>query len=127
MATLYRGAAFAGFFAAALLATASSYAACTPADINGSALPAASHADRTITIRPNTKSLNVKYGETVKFVMEDGREAIWKFDGLAGKLNLSTIMAQPLASAGSSAAPPRNVPVYVDQASNPLNAACAGD
>ncbi len=129
MAKLLRKTAVGSIVASVLLAAASSYAACTSADINGSAMPAGSHADRTITVRPNTKRLNVSYGETVKFVMPSGQETIWKFDGIGGKLTLGTVLASPSASEGSSAqaaAPATNIPIYVDQAKNPLTGSCGG-
>ncbi len=119
-------AALGGAIAAALFAAAPSFAACTPADINGSAVPAGSAVSRTVRIAPNTKSVNVKYGETVKFVMPDGQEAVWKFDGLAGKMNLGALFPAS-ASAGSSANGGSRIPVYVDQAGNPLKTSCAAE
>ncbi len=110
---------------AAAFAAAPSFGACTPADINGSAMPAGTAVSRTIRVATNTKSVNVKYGETVKFVMPDGQEAIWKFDGLAGKMNLGTLFATRSASAGSSANGGSKIPVYVDQGGNPISTSCS--
>ena len=123
MANLLRQAALCGIIATASFAAASTYAACSPADINGSAMPAGSSADRTVAVTPTTKSVNVKYGETVKFVVQNGQETIWKFEGIANKLTLGTVMGAPSASEGSSAqmaAPGRNIPIYVDQGQSPM-------
>jgi hypothetical protein len=103
-----------------------SFAACGPQDLHGTAMPADSHADRTITITPQTKNVNVTYGETVKFVFPasaGGQQLVWKFDGIANKLTLGDLM-QPTASAGASQKPTAaagtaaKIPVFVDQASN---------
>ena len=125
MARRVRQAVLGGVIATALFATASAYAACTAADINGSAVPEGSYADRTIVVTPSTKSVNVNYGETVKFVMQDGRELTWKFDGIGDKLTFGALLASPSASEGSSSqmsAP--GIPIYVDQGTNPLKANC---
>jgi len=127
---LFRNVALGGIVAAALFAAAPGFAAlpsCGPADINGTAMPAGSAADRTVKVTPNMKRVNVGYGQTVKFVLENGQESIWKFDGIAGKLNLGTVLAAPSATAGASAAAPgKDIPIYVDQSKNPLTSSCGG-
>ncbi len=119
-----------GVIAAALVAAAPAFAV-TPADINGYAMPEGYVADRTIEVTPATKSINVTYGETVRFLVQNGgitQEVIWHFDGLAAKLSLGTLLASPSASVGSSMpAAAGGIPVYVHQGNNPLNAATGGD
>ena len=124
MAKLIRQAVLGGVIATALFATASAYAACTADDINGSAWPEGSVADRTLFVTPSTKSVNVNYGESVRFVMQDGREVIWQFNGLANDLTLGTLFASPSASEGSSSAlgAGASIPVYVEQGNSPLRA-----
>ncbi len=125
MAKLIRRKALGGVIAAALFAAASTYAG-TPADINGSAMPEGyAYFDRTVEVTPATRSINVAYGETVRFLVQgagEAREVIWKFDGTADKLTLGTLLATPSASEGSSqmAAPGSDVTVYVHQGNNPM-------
>ncbi len=117
-----------GVIGAALLAASSAFAACGPADINGTAMAPDSYADRTINVTPDMKSLNVSYGEIVRFVMQDGSSLVWKFDGIGNKLSLGTLQGAS-ASAGSSApmgTAGGGIPIYVDQGRNPLNAPCGG-
>ncbi len=117
-----------GVIAGALFSVSSAFAACGPADINGTALSPDSSADRTINVTPSMKSLNVSYGETVKFVMQDGSSLVWKFDGIGSKLSLGTHLGAS-ASAGSSAPTGTGgggIPIYVDQNMNPLSATCGG-
>ncbi len=87
-------------------------------------------ADRTIEVTPETKSVNVIYGENVRFVVQNAgvtQEVIWHFDGLADKLNLGRLLASPSASAGSSMPTAvGSIPIYVHQGNNPLNAAWGG-
>ena len=115
---LFRNVALGGIVAAALFAASPGFAAlpkCGPADMPGSAMPAGSTTDRTVTVTPKTRSINVKYGETVKFVVQDGaasHEVAWKFDGVANKILLSDI--DPKTSL-------KSVPVYVNQSANPLS------
>jgi len=114
---LFRNVALSGIVAAALFAAAPGFAAlpkCGPADLPGTAMPAGSATGRTITVTPKTRSINVKYGETVKFVIQDGgpsHEVAWKFDGLGNKVPLSEI--DPKTSL-------KSVSVYVDQSTNPI-------
>lgn len=42
----------------------------------------ASAAERTLVINGNTKYVNAKHGEVIRF-MANGREFVWNFDGLA--------------------------------------------
>jgi len=42
----------------------------------------ASAAERTLVIDANTKYVNVKHGEVIRFI-ENGRTFVWNFDGLA--------------------------------------------
>ncbi len=118
-----------GVIAAALVAAAPAYSV-TPADIDGYAMPEGYVADRTIEVTPDTKSINVAYGETVRFLVQSGgitQEVIWHFDGLAGKLSLGTLLASPSASVGSSMPGAfAGVPIYVHQGNNPLSAAWGG-
>jgi hypothetical protein len=51
----------------------------TPVKLLGDAAPAAA-AERTITITPNTKYVNVVGGQTVKFDV-NGQTFAWSFDG----------------------------------------------
>ncbi len=118
-----------GVMAGALFAASAAFAACGPADINGRAMSPDSYVDRTINVTPSTKSLNVSYGETVRFVMQDGSSVVWKFDGIGNKLSLGTLQGAS-ASAGSSAPSGTEgggIPIYVDQGENPLNAPCGGN
>ncbi len=120
--------AIGGVVGTALLAAASAFAACGPADINGTAMAPDSYANRTVNVTPDTKSVNVGYGEIVRFVMQDGSSLVWKFDGIGNKLSLGTLQGAS-ASAGSSApmgTAGGGIPIYVDQGLNPLNAPCGG-
>jgi hypothetical protein len=71
-----------------LSASALSSMAATPDELPGDSAPAAVAADRTITITPDTKFVNVEGGQIVKFdlgeqtfVLDfDGAEAIGSFD-----------------------------------------------
>lgn len=113
-------------FMTVFLAAASSYAAlpsCTPADLQGSLMPENAAADRTITVTPTTKNVNVKYGETVKFVMPGGQQVTWKFDGIGDNFPLNNILGGA-ASVGAGAPQKKGVQVYVDQSTNPLTRSC---
>ena len=78
--------------ALALSAASLTAAALTNADRYGEAAnPAA--AERTIVIGPNTRWVNVKRGEIVKFVA-NGQEFAWNFDGLLNSVNLKQIAPQ---------------------------------
>lgn len=129
MGNFIRHLSFGGVIATALLAAAPAFAV-TPADIDGYAMPEGYVADRTIEVTPATKSINVTYGETVRFLIQNAgvtQEVIWHFDGLADKLNVGTMLASPSASAGSSMPGAfTGVPVYVHQGNNPLSAAWGG-
>ena len=129
MSKLIRRMSLGGVIAAALLAAAP-VCALTPDDINGYAMPEGYVADRTIEVTPPTKSINVTYGETVRFLVDNAgmtQEVIWHFDGMANKLDFGTLLAAPSASAGSSMpGPAAGIPVYVQQGNNPLNAGWGG-
>jgi hypothetical protein len=62
-----------------LLAAAGAIAAPTTAQLAGDAVPAEG-AQRTITITPDTKWVNVEHDETVKFESQ-GQEFAFDFDG----------------------------------------------
>jgi hypothetical protein len=67
----------------------------------------ASAAVRTLVIDGNTKYVNVKHGEVIRFVA-NGREFVWNFDGLA--------QPQPfdLSQIAPAGAVDHSVTVYVD-------------
>jgi hypothetical protein len=99
-------AAFAGS-----LAAAPSFAI-TKADLTGSPAPSAA-ALRTVHVEPGIRWINVRYGETVNFVVRGAGEEktfAWRFDGLKNQLALSDIA--PVAASP--------VTIYVDQSNNPL-------
>ncbi len=50
-------------------------------------------AARTVEIGPKTRWVNVKSGETVKFV-SNGQEYTWHFDGLSQSFKLKQILPQ---------------------------------
>lgn len=79
--------------AAALVIGASSVAAnaaTSPALIGEMASP--SYANRTLFIDSGTRSVNVTQGETVKFVLNDGRTFAIDFDGVAEPVNLQRLV-----------------------------------
>ncbi len=61
-------------------------------------------AERTVEIGPKTRWVNVKSGETVKFVF-NGQDFTWHFDGLSQSFKLKQISPQDGI--------PANVAVYV--------------
>jgi len=76
----------------ALSVASLSASAMTNADYYGDATnPAA--AVRTIVVGPNTRSVNVARGETVKIVA-NGQEFAWHFDGTLPTFNLKQILPQ---------------------------------
>ena len=66
--------------------------ALTNADRYGEAASPAA-AERTIVVGPNTRWVNVKHGEIVKFVV-NGQEFAWTFDGLLNSFDLKQIAPQ---------------------------------
>ncbi len=80
--------------------------------VSGAAVP----IDRTIRLGPNTRSVNVDWGQTVNFIVPDAngsaQEFAWKFDGTANKVNLAQL-SPPMPGAP-------DVSVYVNQTKNPL-------
>jgi len=58
-----------------------------------------------VTLTPNTESVAVDYGETVRFVVPTGAEVTWRFDGMANKVVLPDV----------------SVPIYVNQNKNPMH------
>ena len=100
--------------AAAVLTSGSAFAL-TQSDMAGSVANGAP-VERTIVVQPNTRWINVNYGETVALVVPgpQGHEAVaWRFDGHANRLRVGDIYAD----AGNAA----NVPIYVNQTYNPLS------
>lgn len=78
--------------ALALSAASLSAVALTHADRYGEvASPAA--VERTILVEPNTRWVNVKHGEIVKFVAS-GQEFAWNFDGMLNSFDLKEIAPQ---------------------------------
>jgi hypothetical protein len=77
----------------ALSAASLSAVAMTNADRYGEAASPAAVADRTIVIGPNTRFVNVKHGEIVKFVA-NGQEFTWDFDGVPQSFSLNQIAPQ---------------------------------
>jgi Heavy-metal resistance protein CzcE len=66
----------------------------------------ASAAVRTLVIDGNTKYVNVKHGEVIRFVA-NGREFVWNFDGVA------TPMPFDLSQIAPAGALDHSVTVYV--------------
>ncbi len=102
-------AAFAVF--AGSLAAAPSFAI-TKTDLSGSPASSAA-ATRTVQVDPGVRWINVSYGETVNFVVQDGgkeKTFTWRFDGTQTRLALSDIGPAVASSAT----------IYVDQSKNPL-------
>lgn len=91
--------------AAAILSTAAAAAPATRPDLRGSpAAPAA--AQRSVVISPSTRFVNVKGGETVRFVVNEAAFA-WHFDIAAnvGAVDLRSIAPPGLVD--------RKVMIYV--------------
>jgi hypothetical protein len=85
------------------VASLSALAWMTDADYYGvAATPEA--AERTIVLKPNTRSVAVKKGEIVKFVV-NGKEFAWDFDGTAPTVSLARIAPQGAID--------QNVTVYI--------------
>ena len=63
--------------------------AATPLNLLGDPAPAAV-ADRTITITPDTKYVNVQGGQTVKFDV-GGKTFAWDFDGPVTSFDLNRV------------------------------------
>ena len=63
--------------------------AATPLKLLGDPAPAAA-ADRTITITPDTKYVNVQGGQTVKFDV-GGKTFAWDFDGPVTSFDLNRV------------------------------------
>ena len=87
-----------------------------PANLGGfgTALPANAPVTKTIVVEPGTRSVNVNYQDSVKFVVKDqGKEEsfAWRFDGLTRQVSLGDI--NPKASI-------KNVPIYINHENNPL-------
>ncbi|HKB62422.1 MAG TPA: CzcE family metal-binding protein [Burkholderiales bacterium] len=61
----------------------------TEADVLGHAAQLAA-AQRTIVINAKTKWVNVKHGETVRFVA-GGQEFTWDFDGMSSSFELNRV------------------------------------
>jgi hypothetical protein len=78
--------------ALALSAASLTAVALTNADRYGEAASPAA-AERTIVVGPNTRWVNVKHGEIVKFVV-NGEEFAWAFDGLLNSFSLKQIAPQ---------------------------------
>lgn len=84
------------FFKASLLAVTLLGSAATFADIganaNGTPVSDGAKITRQETITPQTKSLNASHGEVVRFILADGKQFSWKFNGASGNyVNLSDI------------------------------------
>ena len=102
-----------GIIAAAALLSAPVRAGVGPEDLKGSALQSGALIDRTISIEPGTRWVNVNQGETVQFaVMGQGgsRQFVWRFDGLGDRVNLGDIDREAAM----------NIPIFVNQTFNPL-------
>lgn len=54
-------------------------------------------AERTVTIAPDTRFVNVKAGETVKFVAANGQSTTWSFDNP----NIFEVKLRKIMPAGS--------------------------
>jgi len=108
MKRVIRNIAVLAAFAGSLVAAPSF--ALNKADLAGSpASPEA--ATRTVQVDAGIRSINVRYGETVNFVVRDGggmKTFAWRFDGTQNRLTLSDI-APDVASP---------VTIYVDQSNN---------
>ena len=112
MKTMLRSITSAGIIAAAL-AAAPSYAMVSAFDL-GTAVNNPVAATRVVSIDSGTKWANVRYGETVRFVVKGtGGEQSFahRFDGSGTNLHLSDIE--------HSSGPSSSVAIYVDQSDNP--------
>ena len=98
---------------AALALSAASFSAfaLTSADRYGESASSAD-AVRTIVVGPNTRWVNVKHGEVVKFVA-NGKEFAWNFDGIPQSFNLKQV-----APEGALA---QNVRVYIETGDNDIS------
>jgi hypothetical protein len=93
-----------------LLLSASASMAEQPVNLLGDAEPATA-ANRTVTIAPDTKYVNVQGGQTVKFDV-DGKSFAWNFSGP------STVSSFDLNRVAPPGLLDHNVTVYI--APNPL-------
>jgi len=70
-------------------------AVCGPAAAASVYLPSVlagdSVADRTIVIAPGTASVNVTYGETVRFVAPGGRDFVLRIDSVGESFSLNAV------------------------------------
>jgi hypothetical protein len=75
-----------------LSVSALSAMAATPDELLGDPVPAAAAANRTITITPDTRYVNVQGGQTVRFDV-GGQTFAWDFDGAetAGAFDLNQV------------------------------------
>ena len=74
--------------------------------------------DRTTVIDSGTRWVNVKHNETVRFVVKDasGEQSFaWRFDALDSRYPAK------LSELAPKALPVKDVTVYVDHGTNPLN------
>ena len=80
----------------------------------GTALPANAPVTKTVVVEPGTRSVNVDYQDSVRFVLkEQGKEQsfAWRFDGLTRQVNLGDIYPK---------AAMKGVPIYINHENNPL-------
>jgi len=82
----------------ALLGAMSAHAATRPVDLLGAVVPA-SLATRTVQIGPTTRSVNVSYGETVRFVSE-GQTFAFDFNGAADATSFDLQRVAPQGMVG---------------------------
>jgi len=86
-------------FQISALALAGSMAAAAahayPTEVLGMSVPASS-ATRTVVLTPATKSVDVAYGEAVKFDV-NGQSFAWKFYTPARSFNLNQVSGVPLS------------------------------
>ena len=99
--------------AAALFAVSPVRAELGADDLKGSAAAPNAVVDRRISVDEKTRWVNVEYGQTVEFLVNargGSRSFVWRFDGLAQRVDLSDISRE----AGLK------VSIFVNQATNPL-------
>jgi hypothetical protein len=87
-----RSIAYAGVLVAALVAVPS-YAD-SPGDRLGEQADVSVMPDRVVTLDSDTRSVNVNYGETVRFIVKstNGDQSFaWRFDGIAEPIQFSAI------------------------------------
>ena len=113
MKSVFRKTIIAGALAAAL--GAGTAHAMVPMDAIGSTVSSGGPVDRVISVDSSTRWVNVRYGETVRIVVNNAGSAqsfVFRFNGHAISASLGDIA--PKLTAGA------NLPVYIDQNGNPL-------